>query len=96
MEFLKLESSSAVAPEAVNLFMKICARIILMKIFFTKSWLRVLSGLFTNLSAGMLGVVIIAPNFLPLDSPVRFLLLTYDLIFAIVFLIIAVFLDEKL
>lgn len=66
-----------------------------MERFFTKSWLRVLSGLCTNLSAGMLGVVIIAPNFLPLNNPAKYLLLTYDSIFAILFLVLAVLLDEK-
>ena len=67
-----------------------------MKKLFTPSWLRILSGLFTNLSDGMLGVVIIAPNFLPLNSLEDFFLLTYDIVSAIVFLLVAVRFDETL
>lgn len=67
-----------------------------MKKMFTPSWLRILSALFTNLSAGMLGVVIIAPNFLPVNNPENFFLLTYDIVSAIVFLLVAVRFDEAL
>lgn len=43
----------------------------------------------------MIGVVIIAPNFLPLDSLTKFVLLIYDIILAIVFLLAAVRLDGE-
>ena len=39
-----------------------------MESFFTKSWLRVLSGLFTNLAAGSFALVVITPNFIGIDN----------------------------
>ena len=65
------------------------------RLFTNKSLLRVLSGLFTNLSAAALGLVIFTPNFIPLNTPAGLLSLTYDIVFAIVFLLVAVILDEK-
>jgi len=63
--------------------------------FLNKSWLTVLSGLFTNLSAGWLGLIIIAPNFLPLNNIEKLWIFTYEVFFAIVFLVLAVKLDER-
>lgn len=66
-----------------------------MERFFTKSWLRVLSGLFTNLSAGWFGLIIITPNFWPLNKAENVWVLIYEVVFAIVFLVGAVKLDER-
>lgn len=64
--------------------------------FFSKSWFRVLSGLFINLSAGWLGLVIITPNFFPLTGLGSLWVFTYEVFFAILFLVIAVKLDERI
>lgn len=68
----------------------------LMRKLFTKSWMRILSGLFTNLSAGALALVVIAPSFIPLDSFSKFLTLLYDAGIGIIFLVTAVKLDEEI
>lgn len=62
---------------------------------FTKRKLKVLSGLFTNLSAGWIGAVLVFPNFSDLSLLVNQLILTLDIIAAIVSLLIAFWLDEK-
>ena len=61
----------------------------------SNSWLRVLSGLCTNLSAGAIGLILITPSFLPFDST-AFLSLTYDVGIAILFMLAAVKLDEAI
>ena len=58
------------------------------------SLLQVLSGLFTNLAAGAVGLIIFTPNFIPLESYGAKFALTYDTAFAIIFLFVAVKLDE--
>ena len=67
-----------------------------MKRFFSKSWLRILSGLFTNLAATALAVMIILPNFLSDNSSAKSWLLTYNAVMATIFLLLAVRLDELL
>lgn len=62
----------------------------------SKSWLRVLSGFFTNLAAGSLGLIILTPNFIPIDSVGKLLPLTYDISLAIVALVTAVKLVEAI
>lgn len=62
----------------------------------SKSWLRILSGLFTNLAAAALAVIIITPNFIPIDSTIKVWALTYDITLGIVLLVVAVKLDEAI
>lgn len=52
-------------------------------------WFTVISDLFVNLSAGWFGVVLIAPNFLTKKSPLKYFLLTSDIVAGIVSLVIA-------
>ena len=60
--------------------------------FFDKQSLFVLSGWLSNISAGWFGSIFILPLF-TVSSPV--LLLTVNLPFAIVFLILAIWIDKK-
>lgn len=53
-------------------------------------WLLALADVFINLSAGWFGVVVIIPNFWPPANWENILLLIYDLIAGILFLIWAV------
>jgi len=69
--------------------------IFLVRKFFTSAKLKVLSGLFTNLSAGWIGAVVIFPNFSDLSSFWGKFLLTFDVIAAIVCLIIAFWFEER-
>jgi uncharacterized membrane protein YeaQ/YmgE (transglycosylase-associated protein family) len=62
--------------------------------FFRGARLRVLSGLFTNLSAGWIGAVIILPNFSDLSDFSNQLLLITNIISAIVCLLLALWLEE--
>ena len=62
---------------------------------FIASRRKVLSGLFTNLSAGWIGAVFIFPNFANLSNINNLLILIYDIILAIVCLLIAFWLEER-
>lgn len=62
----------------------------------SNSWLRVLSGLATNMSAGAFGLVIVFPNVLSITKQENFLILTGNLIVGILLLLVAVRLDEKI
>ena len=62
---------------------------------FTRSRLTVLSGLFTNLSAGWIGAILIFQNFSDLAVLDNKIILTTDIITAIVCLLIAFWLEEK-
>ena len=66
-----------------------------MKKRFSKSWFRVLSGLFTNLSAGWLGLIVITPNFIPLSIPGNKDVLIYEGVFGILSLVTAIMFDER-
>lgn len=66
-----------------------------MRNLFIPSRLKVLSGLFTNLSAGWIGAVIILPNFADFTSIKGKLTLTADLIGATVCLLLAFWLEER-
>lgn len=57
---------------------------------------KVLSGISGNLSAGFFGLILIAPNFLPIKEFHDVFLLTTDVIFGIVFLLIAYRLERIL
>ena len=59
-------------------------------------WLKALSGLCINLSAGWLGGAVISFNFLEPSRMGGFWILTYDLFFGIVFLLFTVKLEEYL
>lgn len=63
--------------------------------FFTPAKVKVLSALFTNLSAGWIGAVIIFPNFSDLSSFWGKFLLTFDIVAAIVCLIVAFWFEER-
>ncbi len=56
------------------------------------SWFRILSGLCVNLSAGWFAAILIIPSFS--NRPDWLRILTGNLVFAIVYLYIAVKLDE--
>lgn len=62
---------------------------------FVASRLRVLSGLFTNLTAGWIGAIFIFPNFSDLSTLANKLVLTYDVLAAIVCLLVAFLLEER-
>ena len=65
-----------------------------MDTLFSKSWLRVLSGLFTNLAAGAFGLVVVTPNFIGADNLATVLTLTSDILLGIVFIVTAERLDR--
>ena len=62
---------------------------------FTFTRLRVLSGLFTNLSAGWIGAVFIFPNFNDLSLIENKIILIFDVAATIVCLLIAFWFEEK-
>ena len=67
----------------------------LSKRLFTPARLTVLSGLFANLSAGWIGAVLIFPNFSSLYTLQNKILLTLDIVAAIVCLLIAFWLEDR-
>lgn len=62
---------------------------------FTPTKQRVLSGLFTNLSAGWIGAILIFPNFNDLSNNENKVVLFFDIIAAIVCLLIAFWFEER-
>jgi len=64
-------------------------------LFFTSPRLKVLSGLFTNLSAGWIGAIIIFQNFSNLSVFKDKLILLNDTLAAIMCLLIAFWLEER-
>lgn len=52
-------------------------------------WSSILSDLFINLSAGWFGVVIIVPNFSEEKGRKKYIVLTADILFGIVCLLLA-------
>lgn len=67
-----------------------------MEILFTKPWLKAFSGLFINFSAGYFGLTFIAANFTPFSVPNTLVILTWNLLFGIVFFIASVKTEEIL
>ncbi len=67
----------------------------LAKTLFTPTRLKVLSGLFANLSAGWIGAFLIFPNFSDLAEIQNKIILTLDIFAAIVCLLIAFWLEER-
>lgn len=61
-----------------------------------KAILKALSGLTINLSAGWFGAFVISPNFSPIVGIKEILLLTYDVMFGILFLYLGIKLERKL
>lgn len=55
---------------------------------------RVLAGLFTNLTAGWVGAIIIAPNFSDIFTFSGGFILLFDALAAIVCLVVAFYLEE--
>lgn len=68
---------------------------IVQRLLFTKPRLKVLSALFTDLSAGWIGAVIIFQNFSNLSLFKDWLILITDIIAAIVCLLVAFWLEER-
>lgn len=62
----------------------------------SRPWLKAISGLSINLSAAWFTAVFIAPNFWPLARAKDFLVLTADLILAIMSLLLTVKLEGLL
>ena len=60
------------------------------------SWLRILTGVFVNFASAWFGLIIITPNFLPLQEITHGGALIVDLIGGIVSIVIAVKLDERI
>ena len=65
------------------------------ELLFTSPRLRVLSGLFTNLTAGLVGAIFITPNFSDLSLLNNQVVLITDMIAAIVCLLTAFFFEER-
>lgn len=63
---------------------------------FTKPWLRAFSGLFINFAAGYFALAFITPNFTNPATPNAFVILTWNILFGIVFLIASVKTEERL
>lgn len=59
------------------------------------AWGKALSGLTINLSAGWFGAVLILPNFSPVQSLADFGVLTYNLVFGSIFLVLTVLLEKN-
>ena len=60
------------------------------------AFFKVLSGISGNLSAGFFGLILIAPNFLPIKGLHDVFLLTIDIALGIVFLWTAYVLEKNL
>ncbi|MBM4401799.1 MAG: hypothetical protein FJ044_00970 [Candidatus Cloacimonetes bacterium] len=67
-----------------------------MKTFLTKPWLKALSGLCVNLSAGWFGAALITFNFLDPSKKGGFWVLTYDIVFGTLFLLLTVRVEKYL
>lgn len=67
-----------------------------MEAFFTRPWLKALSGLFINFSAAWFALIFITPVFIKVSSFEAIFLLTRDFIFGILFLVATVKIEEKL
>ena len=61
-----------------------------------RPWLRTISGIFQNFSAGWFGVAIITPNFTGITSLEDVLTLTLDILFGILFLLLSARLEKLL
>jgi len=55
-----------------------------------------LSGLFVNLAATWFAAAAVTPNFVSFEKPGNFLMLTYDILGGILFLILASVVEERL
>ena len=67
-----------------------------MRIFLSKPWLRALSALFGNLSAGWFGVAFITPNFADIASLAGAIVLTGDIFLGILLLLVVVRIEKEL
>ena len=67
-----------------------------MRFSFSLAQVRFLAGLFTNLSAGWLGVIFITPNFSDLNNPKDQFHLIYSIVSVIMYSVLAIRLEEKL
>ncbi len=57
---------------------------------------HILSGLFVNLAATWFAAAAVTPNFVSFEKPGNFLMLTYDILGGILFLILASVVEERL
>ena len=72
------------------------SKLVQMKLFSAKSFLEVVSGIFVNLTSGWFGVLLVVPGFLKDLSLQEYIqLLTQNLPFGLVGLIISIILTEK-
>ncbi|MBI4092007.1 MAG: hypothetical protein HY427_02275 [Candidatus Levybacteria bacterium] len=67
-----------------------------MERFFTRPWLKALSGLFINFSAAWFALIFITPIFTKVSSSEATFTLTRDFIYGMLFLIATVKIEEKL
>ena len=68
---------------------------IIIATLFTNPRLKVLSGLFTNLTAGLIGAIFIAPNFSDLSQTDNQLVLILDIVVATISLLTAFWFEER-
>lgn len=61
-----------------------------------RPWARSLSGLYQNISASWLGLAFITPNFASLNSQQAAFVLTLDILFGILFLLLSVKIEQML
>lgn len=65
-------------------------------ILLSRPWLKVLSALFVNLSAGWYGVVFLTPELIELSNEIIWVVLIRDLFLGTLFLIVAKQIEEIL
>lgn len=61
-----------------------------------RPWLRSLSGICQNMSVALFGLAFITPNFTTLNNPENILVLTLDILFGMLFLVISVQMEQIL
>ncbi len=61
-----------------------------------RPWLKSLSGLYVNLSAGFFGLAFITPNFIDIGTGEGLLRLTKDIGFGILFLLLSGMIEEQI
>lgn len=76
------DDERSAAKNGINMKSKIMQK-------FDTEWFSIFSDLSVNLAAGWLGVAFIVPNFSGIRSPFNFLVLTGDILIAILFLVTA-------
>ncbi len=61
-----------------------------------RPWAKTISNILQNLSAGWFGLAFITPNFIQIDGTQDFFVLTLDILFGILFLLLSVKIEQML